>query len=178
MKKYVKVVVFGILVFINVGCVSKVAPVGDAGFKKIQDIKELNGCYKNVGESGNKRKTDLSYFIWKDKKIEHKNITTMCVSTIDSNSISLIGKDKNNKTLYTQKYSKGNDFTIESGKITLKNKLGVANDNFAGATYESVVIGLDTEGNGRVQRGDTFAGVALLIPIVMHESIIYKFLRL
>ena len=41
-----------------------------------------------------------------------------------------------------------------------------------------MVIGLDKEGNGRVKSGASFAGITLLIPIVVHESRVYRFLRI
>jgi len=178
MKKYVKVLFFGMLVFVNVGCVSKVMPVGDTGFKIIQDIKELDGCYENLGVSGRKWKANLSSFLWGGKKIKHEKIKTICVSNIDENTISIVGKSSKYKNIYIQKYSKGKDFRIKSGTITVKSKVGIVNDNMAGPTYESVIIGLDKEGNGRVNSGMSFAGIALLIPIVMHESRVYRFLRI
>jgi len=178
MKKNIKILFFGILVFVNVGCVSKVVPIGDTGFKIVQDIKELNGCYENLGRSGNKWKSELSSFLWADTKIKHTKIKTICVSDIDENTISIVGKSTKNKNIYVQKYIKGKDFRIESGTITVKSKVGIVNDNMAGPTYESVVIGLDKEGNGRVISGVSFVGIALLIPVVMHENRVYRFLRI
>lgn len=73
---------------------------------------------------------------------------------------------------------KDRDFFINSGKIIIKNKLGGINDNFAGITNESIVLGIDKKGNGRLAKSETFAGIALLIPIVAYHSSTYRFKKI
>ena len=93
---------------------------------------------------------------------------------IDS-SILKVDAKFNDRVLYSKQFVYKKDCIIEAGKITLYNKNSVLNDNFAGYTNESKVIGIDTKGDVKLVKTEIFIGLGLLIPMAAKETISHRF---
>ena len=161
------------------GCFST-GPIDNRNFGNIDRISDLNGIYINRGSDGmiGGTYTYLSKIIWpKDNNLHHVEIDKIIVTASDDDKL-LVEAMSGDSILKKQLFIKGIDFDIQSGRIQLRRALGGVNDNFAGATYTSISLGLDTSGNGKYRNEETFVGVGLLIPMVVHGTSDVRFSRI
>ena len=168
------------IIFILVlnSCVVKTAPENDVGFTKVQDMNRFNGCYINLADGQDKSEysTRLSKYLWNNEEIEHQNIMTVCVQTLDMNIVEVKAKD-HKETLHVKRFVKDKDFSLSSGKITFNKPAGVNSGGIAGVGLESLSIGLDKRGDGKISNGGVHVGIALLIPYVIAGEDSHRFLR-
>ena len=92
---------------------------------------------------------------------------------------------ENNKNILHEKISvEEKDFSLESGKISIKSRMvgslaGKSGNPFIGVGNESVTLGLDKRGDGKLVKNSTFAGTAFIfIPIAGQVSDNYRFRRI
>ena len=154
-------------------------PINNEDFVSIRKINDLNGMYKNRGDSGTEGPDIyLSKIIWpNDEDVDHKSIEIVAVRSISEVQLSVKAL-QDNTIVKEQIFIEGEDFNIRSGRIQLVRDLGGVNDNIAGATYTNVDIGLDASGHGKYRRGETFAGIVLLIPMVAHGTTDVRFIKI
>jgi len=177
MKK-TSIILGTIVTLVLSSCVVKTGPENDVGFSNVEDIKQLNGCYINLADGQDKSKysTRLSKYLWKSEKIKHHNIMTICVNILDNNIIEVKAKNLK-KTLYIKRFIKNKDFSLNSGTITLNKPTGINSGGVAGVGFESLSIGLDKRGDGRISNGGAHVGIMLLIPYAIVGESSYRFLR-
>lgn len=175
MKK-ISIILGIILTLVLNSCVLKTGPENDVNFSNIKDIKQLDGCYQNLAD-GQIHSKRLSKYLWENEKIEHHNITTVCVKTLDSNTIEVKAKNYK-KTLHIKKFIKDKDFSLKSGKITFNKPTGINMDGIAAIAFEYLPIGLDQRGDGKITNGGIGTGIALLIPFVIIGEDSYRFLKI
>jgi hypothetical protein len=154
-------------------------PINNKKFGNIKEISDLNGKYINRGDSGTKGPPIyLSRIIWpKDARLDHESIKIIVVTTT-SNAQLLIKAMQDNSIAKEQIFTEGKDFTIKSGRIHLLREIGGVSNNFAGVTYTSIDLGLDTSGHGKYRTGEAFVGIALLIPFVAHDTTDVRFSKI
>jgi len=154
-------------------------PINNEQFGSISKLSDLNGSYRNLGDSGTEGpEIYLSEIIWpNEESINHSSIEAILVSSVTESQLSVKAMKLNN-VIKEQIFIEGKDFNLSSGRIQLVREMGGINDNFAGATYTSAVLGLDASGHGKFQRSETFAGIALMIPIVAQGTTDVKFYKI
>ncbi len=154
-------------------------PLNNEEFGNINVLSDLNGTYNNKGDSGDEVSgIYLSEIIWpNDESIGHSSIETIIVSSLNETQLSVTAI-RQNVAIKKQIFIEGKDFEISSGRIQLIREMGGINDNFAGATYTSAALGLDITGHGKFRRSETFAGIALMIPIVAQGTTDVRFYKI
>jgi len=81
--------------------------------------------------------------LFPNKKIRHKYIKSICVKALDRMTLKVLAKNNDKMTIHTNKFIKGKDFILDSGKLIISTQLGMVNDNVLGFAKESIIIGLD-----------------------------------
>lgn len=147
-------------------------PANNISFSNMKQITELEGIYKNLGEGGSDLPPFyLSTVVWPTAKdIKHESIDKIVVSTMDDKVI--IVKAFSGEDLIKEENFEGEkDFKLKNGKIHLKQKVSISlaypsGNPFIGTAYEETVIGIDTQGQGKLRQKAAFAGtVFLFIPL-------------
>jgi hypothetical protein len=166
-----------------IGCVTSNRPTGSADFGSITSLNQLEGIYRNQGETGEGGEGGtryiyyLSAILWPNEKLDHAVIEIMEVRAVDEKRL-VVKAYTGTKLMREEIYMEGKDFTIDSGRIVVKRKLGLATQNAAGPVYESAELGLDLKGHGKYKRTTAFAGIVLLIPLAMSETDEVRFIRI
>ena len=169
------------LVFLA-GCVQHTGPEHAESFKENLRLTDLQGVYKNKGEPegylssalwGQGPQTysdDRSYWIDKIEVVpESKTVTVRAVA--------------GECYIFQKRYVEGKDFTIEHGRITIRNESALLNsgtgDPLVGPRYAEISIGLDASGNG-MSRDDFLATglVYLVLPVALYFEADTRYERL
>lgn len=169
------------LVFLLNGCITS-GPTDNAGFDKIETLKELEGVYQNLGEGEQgESPVYLSEVIWpKTVGIPHALITTIEVRLLSPNSLGVRAKSRVG-VAKEDTFVEGTDFEIHSGRIRLKHRVGSGGDInpvLYGPYYERHELGLDTKGHGKLRRQDGFVGLLMVMPIAGVTSEAVRFVRI
>lgn len=159
------------IAFMLGGCVFISKPDNNVDFERVEKIKQLEGTYLNLGVGGKgSNSTYLSRLIWPNSDIDHKSVLTIDVRTTDNVLVvKATGKDG---ILRESKFVEGKDFELDSGRIRLKWKLGIAGfasgEPMLGPYYEHAELGIDKRGSGKYQSGGGVAGlVYLFLPVAI-----------
>ena len=169
------------MVFLS-GCFSS-GPINNKNFETIKQISKLNGVYKNLGD----KESDsynypiyLSKIIWPNDKALNQlygAIDTISVKSLNSTQLEVIARQGQN-IVKKQIFVEGKDFRFHTGRIQLVTEIDGINDNFIGVTHTSIYLGLDQVGNGKYRKSESFAGFALIIPIVAKNVTDVRFIKL
>lgn len=180
MKKLLPALLLAIAV---IGCATPRSP-DSAGFGSIHSINDLAGVYQNLGEGVPEKRRFrfyLSRIIWpNDERIHHEAVVSVEVRVTDRNTLSVRAHTKDG-IAKEDTFVAGKDFELRSGRIYMKQKMAVpgAQVPVAGLEYESAVLGLDTQGEGKYQTNFAIAGLAfMLIPVAYGESYEVRFVRI
>ena len=159
------------------GCFT--GPSDNAGFGSIQDLAQLDGVYRNLGDSGNPQaRVLLSEIIWpEDTSLPHKSIDAIEVREIAAGTL-IVNALRRGVVIKEDTFVEGVNFTLQSGRIRLKHGMSFPNDNIAGAAYTQIDMGIDKRGQGKYRESGAFIGVALLIPVALAGSSDVRFERL
>lgn len=159
------------------GCFT--GPSDNAGFGNIQDLAQLDGTYRNLGDSGNPQaRVYLSEIIWpEDTSLPHKSIGAIEVRETAAGTLTVKAL-RRGTVIKEDTFVEGVNFTLQSGRILLKRGMSFPNDNIAGAAYTQIDIGIDARGQGKYRESGAFIGVGLLIPVAIMGSSDVRFERL
>lgn len=173
-----KAVVGALLMVIVSGCASH-RPENNSTFAEINNLQQLEGTYRNLGESQpGTGPFYLSAILWPgETRKYHSDIVTIQVTAIGDKRAFLRGFGKNG-IIREAVYEEGKDFFFDSGRIRIKRKTTDSGQGVAGVGYETAEIGIDAQGHGKYSQTSTFAGVVYLIPVAWHQKDEVRFLRI
>ena len=165
------------LAAMQTSCVSyHVAPKTE-NFDNIHDLQQLEGVYQNRGQS-NGQAFYLSAILWRDLDTADNN----AIEEIEVRSVGnkrLLVTARSGKSVIREKiFEEEIDFKIVDGRIRIQQKIGMANEGFAGPTYKSAELGLDSSGNGKYNSTFAFTGLAFLIPVAAYENEEVRFVKI
>lgn len=170
-------------VILLVACVGT-KPEHNANFGTIENISDLQGVYQNLGDGGSRIYPKyLSAIIWpKVEKLNHKAITSIEVKVTGPKTLLVTARTKEGIEK-EEAFIEGKDFTITSGKISLKQKIRVAGfkdgEVIVGPYYESEALGLDSKGEGKYKQQEAVAGLVFaFLPFVMGNNDEVRFVRI
>jgi hypothetical protein len=163
-------------------CTISQVPEGDLGFSNVSKLGEFAGCYLNRGETvAGQPAIYLSGTIWRDAGLNHQAIDTVRITAPSSNGLRAAAI-ANSHVVRQDDFIAGRDFKFANGRITIRKKTegsaGTPSGNpFIGVARDATTLGLDSEGNGRLENTTVLAGTAfLIIPVAgsMHEAARFK----
>jgi len=177
-----KNVVIILFVCILTGCVSS-SPVNNEEFKSIRGIEDLQGAYRNNGDSGKGGPTIyLSRIIWPaDESLKHEDVDIVEIQKLDDKKIEITAL-QNEIVKRNGIFEAGKEFNIENGRITINREGGVAGfksgEPMLGLYYGNVTLGLDKAGHGKYRSSGAAAGmVFMVIPMAMSAQDDVRFER-
>jgi hypothetical protein len=146
------------------GCVVLSAPVGNSDFDYIETLDQLEGKYQNLGEGGTESiEFYLSRLIWpREADFDHEIIDTIEVLNVHKNTL-IVRAVSEGIILKQNKFIEGEDFVMVDGRIRLKQDatfLGMRGEPIVGPYYESLELGVDQRGQGKLRQ--LSAGAALI----------------
>jgi hypothetical protein len=183
---YMKKILLALFLSITLsGCFTDIsAPPNSVGFRDTDSIDDLAGTYQNRGEAAlgkGRSPVYLSRIIWpNDKNISHGAIQFVEVSVIDHDTLVLVAHS-GDKIAKKENFVVGKDFQLRSGRIYLKQKIGLpgAEVPIAGVIHESSILGVDEKGDGKYQQNSGATGlVYMLIPFSGKTSDNIRFVRI
>lgn len=165
------------------GCIFRSAPPENVGFQPVENLKEFEGIFQNLGERNPKdQPVYLSYLIWKSRDVPHSAITTIEVKVPDADTL-IVRAFRDDQIEKEDTLIRERDFKIRDGRILLNRQWALLNygadDPTVGPRYEIYEIGLDAKGDGKYRSHAAFAGlVFLLIPVAFSDTDEVRFVRL
>jgi hypothetical protein len=154
-----------------------VSQSGDTGqFSKAQSLTELAGTYKNLAEKTKPQDKEayLSAILWpEDSAINPADIDTIKVSVLNEDTVEVVAQSSSGSQLKAASFVRGKHFQLRNGQLEILSRSQVAGfqagEPMVGVASEKIVIGLDSQGNGKVRQNMSATGMAFLI-IPMHVS--------
>jgi len=143
-------------------------PRNNSRFAGIEKIEDLEGVYKNEGESGYRGPSSfyLSKVIWpEDKELDHKTVETIEVRKAGEKQlvVKALSKDGVKKE---STFVEGKDFQISDGRIRLETRVGFSGNKrgevIVGPYTELRELGLDTAGHGKLRQSFSVVGMVFL----------------
>ncbi|HXV22233.1 MAG TPA: hypothetical protein VD811_14705 [Desulfuromonadales bacterium] len=165
------------------GCIFHSAPPDNVGFLSVESLRELEGVFRNLGESDAERQpVYLSSLIWKSSDIAHSAITAVEVRVPDAESL-IVRALRDDKIEKEDIFVRERDFRIRHGRIQLNRQWALLNygsgDPLVGPRYESYEIGLDAKGDGKYRSHGAGAGlIFLFFPVAISDTQEVRFIRL
>lgn len=161
------------------GCMST-GPAVNYDFNRIEKLSALDGVYKNKGDPNGL----LSATIWPGKtagvSLPHSDIDFVEVNSTEN---TLVAKAiKNECIFHEQRYVLGQDFKIDDGNIVIVTDFRALTrgpgDVMVGPSYQKMILGIDTRGNGKSKDSFRAAGLIFMIfPIAFSGTTEIKFER-
>lgn len=178
-----KLIILILIILISTGCVSS-GPLNNVEFESSVTLSDLGGVYKNLGDSGeNTYDIYLSKIIWpNDTDLDHPQIKAIKVEILDDNTLTVKALGQNG-ALKEGRYTQGQDFKFENGKITINRESGVAGfksgEPMLGLYKGNVTLGIDKKGHGKSRSSAKAIGmVYMVIPLAMSSIDDVRFERL
>jgi hypothetical protein len=170
----------------TVGCTFSSAPPGNAGFARIANLRELDGCYRNRGQGGDTEPPlFLSALLWSpaEPTLDHASIAAVDVQTTSTSTLTVRAVDGRGVVVHESTFVEGDDFHLDAGRLRITRRGALisqaADDPLVGPRMEVVELGLDLHGQGKYR--STFRGaglVYLLIPVAVYGAQEVRFERL
>jgi hypothetical protein len=160
---------------------------GDTGqFSKAQSLSELAGTYKNLAEKNKAQDKEayLSVILWpEDTAIKPADIDTIKVSVLNEDTVEVVAQSSSGSKLKAVTYVRGKHFQIRNGQLEILSRSQVAGfqagEPMVGVASEKIVVGLDSQGNGKVRQNMSATGMAfLLIPVHVSEETNLRFVKI
>ena len=169
------------------GCVYVTKPYQDSGFAKAESLSQLEGCYENCSnEYDGSAPICLSRVIW-PKLFDSENKPDEIHVEAKNESELAVTAYKLGSEVEKSLFKEGEHFTFTKGRIELKRKNifhrssdepGDVGNIYFGFITNKVILGIDSEGEGRVRESSLIAGTFLLIfPAVGYGAGIGKIKR-
>jgi len=164
-----------------------VSQSGDTGqFAKARSLTELAGTYQNRAENDNPEVKDayLSTILWpEDKANNPADIDTIKVSVLNEDTVEVVAQSSNSSQVKATTFVRGKHFQLRNGQLEIFSKASVegfkAGSPMVGVASEKIVIGLDSQGNGKVKQNISATGmVYMIIPMHMSEETNWRFSKI
>lgn len=165
------------------GCIFRSAPPNNVEFQPVANLKEFEGVFRNLGESGpEEQPVYLSHLIWGAQDIPHSAITAVEVRAPDADTL-VVRAFRNDQIEKIETFIRERDFKIRDGRIQLNRRWALLNyggdDPTVGPRYEIYEIGLDAKGAGKYRSRASFAGLIFMIfPAAISSTEEVRFIRL
>ena len=180
MNKFTLTIIFAAFI---TSCAFTTKPNEDSGFSEAKSLTQFEGCYQNCsGTSDGSALTCLSGKIW-PKAFDSESLPDeILVETTSSSELTVTAFNKSRevkKSLFKER----EHFTFAQGRIELKREYIASGATkpgnvFIGVGTGKTLLGLDEEGQGRVQQSTSFSGTGfLVIPITASNTDISKIKR-
>jgi hypothetical protein len=162
------------------GCISfsTERPPADPGFAQVYSLDTYEGCYLNQGEGPRGAGIRLSDLLWPGE-LSTQTVDAISVTSPTARLLE-VAAVAGGKVVRTRRYELDTDISLESGQLKLhpKYSTGDAGDVFLGLYRKQQTLGLDREGNGRVEHRATIVGLAYAIwPALVSERVVNRFDR-
>jgi hypothetical protein len=167
------------------GCYAS-GPINNLAFNDGANLKSLEGVYQNIGEADLKSipancpdcRRRLSEIIWPgDKSLDHKTIDAIEVRNTEEKTLTVKALEKG-KVKKESLFVEGRNFTFKAGRIHLKTEVFFAAP-VIGPSWQTIEIGLDSEGNGKYREESGTAGLAFfVIPVAVTGTDDVRFVRM
>lgn len=168
------------------GCSVNTQPDNDSGFWSVPSLSSFNGCYLNKAESaGDAQPRSLSSLLWPDisvvlqQDIEHIN-----VQNDEHNGFKVYGVDGAGEVVKYSHFFESEHFSYRDGVLLIKqvsmaSAAAESGNPFIGFGQQTLKLGLDVNGHGRLEDTADFAGSAfIVIPVVGRVRDVYRFQRI
>ena len=179
MIKYISLIVIPLLL---AGCSYTTKPDQDRGFAAVTSLSDFDGCYENCSSTDVYDRTCLSWKIWPDKFIEADMPDAVLVKASDTHELTVSAYRQGHEVLRST-FKEGEHFVFKDGHIELEREYigsgaSEAGNVFIGLATTKSVLGVDANGEGRVDDSFSAAGTAfLVIPLAISGSDIRKIKR-
>jgi len=165
------------------GCFAS-KPTNNVGFLTPSTLHELDGRYRNLGESGKAAgSVYLSELIpaWEDHLLHHRKIVAIDVRAHDETELHVQALLEGDTVAIEQTFVRGKDFEFHNGRI----RFGPGFETFSstdimthGVSHSTLELGLDRKGEGKYRGNVTFVGVSLIVPVVAHGVVDVRFVKI
>ncbi|WP_375177278.1 hypothetical protein [Marinobacter mobilis] len=159
--------------FLLVGCVSTTVPDRDSGFVDVASLSAFEGCYKNCSSaSEGSAVACLSDIVW-PQVFETGNKPEAILIRQEDNRRLIVSAISGGIVAKTSRFDAGKDFDFINGRIELDREYLASGASqpgnvFIGVGTTQTVLGLDTDGQGRVSQSVALAGTGfLIIPVAV-----------
>jgi len=146
---------------------------GAIDFKDTNNIKHLEGVYKNKGDPKGYMSDRIPDFIPMNSSKKHiKDNLIKYINVKVINEKIIVQAIKDNCIAYEKNYIYGTDFNFENGKIVIENDFNLLSrgpgDLTLGPSYSRTVIGIDSNGDGAYHNSGAAAVLVLLtVPVAV-----------
>ena len=169
------------------GCLSHggvaYAPVDNVGFAEMRELRELDGIYRDRSERVVHRSGEaylvesLTGLLWRSALVA---AVTVEVRARDADSLSIKAHDRHGVVLGEQILVSGRDFGFVDGRLRFRRSnllLQDRQDELFGPDVTDVELGIDQRGDLKVRTVFRGAGVVVLVPAVVDQTMEFRFLR-
>lgn len=162
------------LLVLLTGCMAHHAPPGNLPFADILTTDNLDGIYRNLGETGDNQRyprTYLSQVLWpamRKPELRHDAYEKLEISASEGGDLQLRAISGSKGTV-SWSLQNGKDFDLRSGKLFLsKNETGFKLSegkfvHYTGIVNQTNEFGVDLDGNGKYVSKTSFLGAALVV---------------
>lgn len=164
-------------------CTFTTKPVEDSGFTEAKSLSQFEGCYQNCSDtSDGSALTCLSGKVW-PKEFDAEHLPDEVQVEASGNSELTVTAFNKGSVVKKSLFKKGEHFNFAQGRIELEREYVASGATepgnvFIGVGTGKTLLGLDKEGQGRVQQSTSFAGTGfLIIPIAASGTDVSKIQR-
>lgn len=177
--------VWGVQAVLLAGCSVHTQPDADTGFQSVSSLSSFDGCYRNKAESaGDAQPRHLSSLLWPEvPAVEQQGIEQIKVQSEGGNRFSVQGVDSAGLVVKYAHFLENEHFSYQQGVLLLKqaplaSMAAESGNPFIGFGQQTLKLGLDAGGHGRLEDTADFAGSAfIVIPVVGRVRDVYRFQR-
>jgi hypothetical protein len=147
-------------------------------FAKTEQLAALAGIYQNRAESSKQPEPPpqyLSNILWPgEKNAANAAIDKIEVTLVNENTLRAVGMAVDGQILKSADFVRGQHFEIRQGQLEIKLKPGVvgirSGEPMLGVSTENIILGLDTQGNGKTRKQYTATGLVFAF-LPMHLGV-------
>jgi hypothetical protein len=147
-------------------------------FAKTEQLAALTGIYQNRAESSKQPEPPpqyLSNILWPgEKNAANAAIDKIEVMLVNENTLRAVGMAVDGQILKSADFVRSQHFELRHGQLVIKLKPGVvgirSGEPMLGVSTENIILGLDTQGNGKIRKQYTATGLVFAF-LPMHLGI-------
>ncbi len=167
-------------------CISIQKNGDSTAYARTQSLSELVGLYKNRSEPANPQVAPryLSAILWPDENPDsHATIETVKVSLVKNDTLEVVAQSATGSEIKAASFVRGQHFELRNGQLEILSKTRVAGiqsgEPMVGISTQRTVLGLDTQGNGKVQQKASATGMVFMVmPVHLDQEANLRFIKL
>lgn len=150
------------------GCAISHGPSNETSFNSSSSLKQLEGCYENKGDGGQDNGARyLSSLVFPKSKIPGQKISHIHVAFVTEKSLQ-VSAESGGDVIQEAIFTEGKDFYFDSGRIKISSEGGgiaptEPGSVFLGVAHASKYLGIDKNGDGKLEESGTVLGTVFLI---------------